>query len=145
MVAAHEELVRPRVMTAVDDLVARGASGVLEVTGYPSGAIYLDGGRIAFARASWVPGLTARLYAACPALATATPPSSGGDADDAAIAALAVQHGYLSPGALHELIGSIVVDAFLVLTVPLTMDSTVSWASSPPLMWWSELINICMV
>src|ERR1700761_7862209 len=113
-------------MTAVDDLVARGASGVLEVTGYPSGAIYLDGGRIAFARASWVPGLTARLYAACPGLAAASPPSSGGDADDAAVAALAVQHGYLSPGALHELIGSIVVDAFLVLTIPVAADSSVA-------------------
>ena len=48
----HEELVRPQVMTAVEDLMAREASGVLEVTGNPSGAFYLDGGRIAFARAS---------------------------------------------------------------------------------------------
>ena len=137
MVAAHEELVRPRVMTAVDDLVARGASGVLEVTGDPSGAIYLDGGRIAFARASWVPGLAARLFAACPALAAhGQPPASGsgggsggdsgGDADGAAAAALAVQRGYLTPGALHELIGSIVVDAFLVLTVPVAEDSSVA-------------------
>jgi hypothetical protein len=126
VVAAHEELVRPRVMTAVDDLVARGASGVLEVTGYPSGAIYLDGGRIAFARASWVPGLTARLYSACPALAAVSAPSSDDDADNAAIAALAVQRGYLTPGALHELIGSIVVDAFLVLTIPVAVDSSVA-------------------
>jgi hypothetical protein len=116
-------------MTAVDDLVARGASGVLEVTGDPAGAIYLDGGRIAFARASWVPGLAARLYAACPALAAhgqPPPGGSGGDADDAAIAALAVQQGYLTPGALHELIGSIVVDAFLVLTIPVAVDSSVA-------------------
>src|SRR3981081_1475183 len=48
--AVHEELVRPQVMTAVEDLTAREASGVLEVTGSPSGAIYLDGGRSAFAR-----------------------------------------------------------------------------------------------
>ena len=105
MVAAHEEMVMPRVMTAIEDLVAREASGVLEVTGNPSGAIYLDAGRIAFARASWVPGLVPRLHAACPALADAGEllPSSG-DADDAAVAGLAVQHGYLTPARLHELI-----------------------------------------
>ena len=56
-------------MTALEDLVIREASGVLEVTGSPSGAVYLDGGRIAFARASWVPGLAARLGAVSPALA----------------------------------------------------------------------------
>jgi hypothetical protein len=124
--AAHEELVRPQVMTAVEDLMAREASGVLEVTGNPSGAFYLDGGRIAFARASWVPGLAARLRAVSPALAGLGEPSSGGDADDAAIAGFAVQRGYLTAAALHELIRSIVVDAFLVLTIPLATESTVA-------------------
>ena len=104
MVAAvHEELVRPQVMTAVEDLTAREASGVLEVTGNPSGAFYLDGGRIAFARASWVPGLGARLRAARPALAGLGEPSSGQDADDAALAGFAVQRGYLTAAGLHEL------------------------------------------
>jgi hypothetical protein len=119
-------MVMPRVMTAIEDLVAREASGVLEVTGNPSGAIYLDAGRIAFAQASWVPGLVPRLHAACPAMAAAGEllPSSG-DADDAAVAGLAVQHGYLTPDRLHKLIASIVVDSFLVLTIPLTSDSFV--------------------
>ena len=45
VVATQEELGRPQVMTALDDLVSREASGVLEVTGSPSGAVYLDGGR----------------------------------------------------------------------------------------------------
>ena len=62
VIAGYDELVRPQVMTAVEDLVAREASGVLEVTGSPSGTIYLDGGRVTFARASWVPGLAARLH-----------------------------------------------------------------------------------
>jgi hypothetical protein len=111
-------------MTAVEDLVAREASGVLEINGSPSGAIYLDGGRIAFARASWVPGLAARLHAACPQLAGAgTPP---GGRDDADMAALAVQRGYLTPRGLHELIESVVVDAFLVLTIPVAVDSFVA-------------------
>jgi hypothetical protein len=119
---AHEEVIRPHVLTAVEDMAARGASGVLEVTGSPSGALYLDGGRIAFARASWVPGLVARLRALLPALAGLGEFSSGGDADDAAVAAFAVQRGYLTRAGLHELARSIVVDAFLVLTVPLAME-----------------------
>jgi hypothetical protein len=113
-------------MTAVEDLTAREASGVLEVTGNPSGALYLDGGRIAFARTSWVPGLAARLRGILPALAGLGDPSPGGqDADDAAVAGLAVQRGYLTAAGLHELIRSIVVDSFLVLTIPLAVDSPV--------------------
>jgi hypothetical protein len=129
VVATQEELGRPQVMTALEDLVTREASGVLEVTGSPSGAIYLDGGRIAFARASWVPGLAARLRATSPALAGLEEMSSSGDADDtddAALAGLAVQRGYLTAAGLHDLIRSIVVDAFLVLTIPLAMDSPVA-------------------
>jgi hypothetical protein len=124
--AAHEDLVRPQVMTAVEDLMARKASGVLEVTGSPSGAFYLDGGRIAFARASWVPGLAARLGAIRPELAGLGDPASGRDADDAAIAGFAVQRGYLTAAGLHELIRSIVVDAFLVLAIPVAADAPVA-------------------
>jgi hypothetical protein len=116
-------------MTALENLVTREASGVLEVTGSPSGAVYLDGGRIAFARASWVPGLAARLRAISPALDGLGETSSGGDAhdvDDAAVAGLAVQGGYVTAAALHGLIRSIVVDAFLVLTIPLVTDSPVA-------------------
>ena len=128
-VATPEELGRPQVMTALRDLVTREASGVLDVTGSPSGAIYLDGGRIAFARASWVPGLAARLRAISPALAgfeEVPPGREADDADDAAVAGLALQRGYLTAAGLHELIRSIVVDAFLVLTVPLATDSPVA-------------------
>jgi hypothetical protein len=123
--AVHEELVRPHVMAAIEDLVDREASGVLEVTGDPSGAFYLDGGRIAFARASWVPDLAARLRAVHPALADLAEPPPGQDAD-VAIAGFAVQRGYLTPAGLHELIRSVVVDAFLVLTIPFAMDSPVA-------------------
>jgi hypothetical protein len=122
VVATQEELV----MTALEDLVTREASGVLEVTGSPAGAVYLDGGRIAFARASWVPGLAARLRAISPALDGLGETSSGGDVDDAAVAGLAVQGGYVTAAGLHGLIRSIVVDAFLVLTIPLAADSPVA-------------------
>ena len=119
MVAVHDQLTRARVMVVLDDLGARGATGVLEVTGDPSGALYLDGGRIAFAQASWVPGLVDRLRGIRPSSGQLQELLADWDADDAAIAALAVQRGYLTPAGLHELIRSIVVDAFLVLLIPL--------------------------
>ena len=115
-------------MTALEDLVTREASGVLGDRKPVRGCL-LDGGRIAFARASWVPGLAARLRAISPALDGLGETSSGGDADDvddAAVAGLAVQGGYLTAAALHGLIRSIVVDAFLVLAIPLATDSPVA-------------------
>jgi hypothetical protein len=140
MAAGYEELVRPQVMTTVEDLMAREASGVLEITGTPSGAFFLDGGRIAFARATGVPGLVARLRAVHPALAAFGELSPGRDPDDAAIARFAVQHGYLTTAGLHELIGSIVVDAFLVLAIPPATDSpvaTVRFTSTRT--YWTEI------
>jgi len=113
-------------MAVVDDLGAQGASGVLEVKGDPSGAIYLDGGHIAFAGASWVPGLIPRLSGLRP-----SPPGlqrllAERETEDAAVAARAVQQGCLTAAGLHQLIRSIVVDAFLVLVVPLAVDSPVA-------------------
>jgi hypothetical protein len=125
--AVHEELTRPRVMAVVDDLGAQGASGVLEVKGDPSGAIYLDGGQIAFAGASWVPGLIPRLSGLRPSpagLQRLLEEERG--AEDAAVAAQAVQQGCLTGAGLHQLIRSIVVDAFLVLVVPLAVNSPVA-------------------
>jgi hypothetical protein len=122
----HEELTRLRVMAVVDDLGAQGASGVLEVKGDPSGAIYLDGGRIAFAGASWVPGLIPRLSGLRPSPAGLRRLLAEREAEDAAVAALVVQRGCLTTAGLHELIRSIVVDAFLVLVVPLPVNSTVA-------------------
>jgi hypothetical protein len=111
-------------MVAVEELRTRGASGVLEVTGIPSGAIYLEGGRITFAKASWVPGPAARLSGIQPVPAElAELLASRGGEDDAAIAAHIARRGYLTAAGLHELIGSIVVDVLLVLTIPLAADS----------------------
>jgi hypothetical protein len=109
-------------MAAVEDLGTQGATGVLEIMGSPSGGIYLDNGYIAFAQASWVPGLAARLRGIRPVPA-GLPDLVGWDADDAAIAAHLVQRGYLTMAALHELVRSIVVDAFVVLTIPLATGS----------------------
>jgi hypothetical protein len=138
--AVHEELTRPRVMAVVDDLGAQGASGVLEVKGDPSGAIYLDSGQIAFAGASWVPGLIPRLSGLRPAPAGLQRLLAERETEDAAIAALAVQQGYLTPAGLHQLIRSIVVDAFLVLVVPLAVNSPVAAIRfTSTRTYWTEL------
>jgi hypothetical protein len=138
--AVQDKLARPEVLALVDDLVAREASGVLEVAGNPSGAIYLDGGRVAYARASWVPGLAIRLRAIVPSLTGTGGPRLGEDASDAAVAALAVRHGYLTKDELHELIGSVIVEAFLVLTIPLAADSPVGAVRfTPTPVYWSDL------
>ena len=127
-------------MAVVDDLVTREASGVLEVAGNPSGVIYLDGGRVAYARASWVPGLAIRLRAIVPSLTGTREPRLGEDAADAAVAALAVRHGYLTTDELHELIRSVIVEAFLVLTIPLAADSPVSTVRFTPTPgYWTDL------
>jgi hypothetical protein len=111
-------------MAVIEDLVTETQSGVLEIEGDPAGRIYLEGGHISYARASWVPSLAARLRAIAPSLDDgASSPSE--EADDAATAALMLRHGYLTAARLHELIESIVVDAFLVLTIPLSGDSPV--------------------
>jgi hypothetical protein len=136
MVAMHEELARPRVLASLEDLAAGEASGVFEVAGNPSGAVYLDGGHIAYARASWVPGLAARLGARYPVLAV--PP--GQDVDDITIAGLAVQRGCLARAGLEEILRSIIIDAFLVLTVPLAADSPVTAMSfTSTRTYWTEM------
>ena len=86
MLALHEGLTRARVMTVIEDLGAKGATGVLEVRGEPSGVMYLDGGHIAFAGASWVPGLVDRLRGLRPASAELQQVLAGWAADDSAIA-----------------------------------------------------------
>jgi hypothetical protein len=127
-------------MAMLEDLVMRERSGVLEVMGTPSGIIYLDGGRIAYARASWVPGLAARLRAIAPSLSGTMAPQPNRDADDAESARLAVRHGYLTTAGLHELIGSVIAEAFAVLTVPLAPDSFVGGIRFTPIpTYWTDL------
>jgi hypothetical protein len=127
-------------MAMLDDLVLKEATGVLEVTGTPSGVIYLDGGRIAYARASWVPGLAARLRAIAPSLSGTAEPHAGLDADDAEGARLAVRHCYLTTAGLHELIGSVVAEVLAVLTVPLAPDAFVAGIRFTPIpTYWDDL------
>ena len=126
MLSAHEELPRQHILVAVEEAGMQGASGALEVIGNPSGIIYLEGGHIAFAQASGVPGLADRLGGIRPVPAELRELLSVRGAEDhVAIAAHIVHRGYLAAAVLADLIQSIVVDAFLVLTMPFAADSPV--------------------
>jgi len=114
-------------MIAIEEAGMQGATGALEVVGNPSGIIYLEGGHIAFAQASGVPGLAIRLLGIRPAPPGLQELVSGRGAEDhAAIAAHVIHRGYLTAASLADLIHSIVLDAFMVLAMPWAADSPVS-------------------
>ena len=101
-------------------------SGVLEIDGNPAGAIYLDRGQITFARASWVPDLMTRLSGAL------QPPGEwqnllrGGDQPDRDIGRMLLRDRVISSARLQAILRSAVLNAVLVLTVPLADESFVS-------------------
>jgi hypothetical protein len=110
------------------------------VHGNPAGTVYFDRGQIAFARASWIPDLSARLLGALAPTAQSRDLLIDGDRPDRDICTLLLQHEDLTRPELQKILRSVVVDAVLVLTVPVDQDSFVAglrfvpagphWASS---------------
>jgi hypothetical protein len=139
-------LTETRVTTILERLAERRVSGVLEIDGNPAGTIYLNQGQITFARASWIPGLSARLprallpYAASPDLITEP------DRPDRDIGTELVQRKYLSRDALQAILCSIVVDAALVLMVPIDRDAFVSDVrfAAPGAHWAGAFSRLCV-
>jgi uncharacterized protein DUF4388 len=149
----------PRVTAVLESLARQRASGVLEIDGNPAGAIYLDRGEITYAQASWVPDLAARFCASQRPPADVRALLLGGDPDGCGPAGGVEGHRDLgatllscvSRAELHALLRSVIVDAVLALTVPLSGDAAVSairfeaprahWASAfarLPLEWVRE-------
>jgi hypothetical protein len=95
-------------------------TGALEIHGNPDGAVYLDKGHITFARASWSPGLVARLYGVLEPTADVRALLDGEDRPDRDLGTMLLRRGYLTVDQLHAILRSVVVDAVTVLTVPLT-------------------------
>jgi hypothetical protein len=128
-----------RVATVLDDLVLQGASGVLEVAGNPSGVIYLDAGEITFAQASWVPDLADRLGGVgdSPSQVRALLRDGAGNGLDAG--ALLMQHSSMSKSALKAVLRSAVIDALIVLTMPLADETSVTATRfSPAATHWAR-------
>jgi hypothetical protein len=128
-----------RVAAVLDGLVLQGASGVLEVAGNPSGVIYLDAGEITFAQASWVPDLAERLAEVgdSPAQVRALLHDGAGNGLDTG--ALLMQHGSMSRAALKAVLRSVVIDALIVLTMPLADETSVTATKfSPAASHWAR-------
>ena len=94
--------------------------------GYPAGTVYFDRGQIAFARASWIPDLSARLLGALAPTAQSRDLLIDGDRPDRDICTLLLQHEDLTRAELQAILRSVVVDAVLVLTMPMDQDSFVA-------------------
>jgi hypothetical protein len=108
------------VVTAVlDSLVQQQATGVLEIDGNPGGGIYFDQGLVTFAWASWVPDLATRLRGAVGPAVALPYLGPGGDQAEPGFGAALVHRRLMTRDGLGALLGSAVLDAFIVLTVPL--------------------------
>jgi len=114
------------VAAVLESLSRKRTSGVLEVDGNPAGAIYLDRGQITFARASWVPDLTARLCGVLRPGPELRNLLRGSDQADRDIGAMLVQRGFMTQNELQSILRSAVVDALIVLTMPLVGGSSIS-------------------
>jgi hypothetical protein len=124
----------PQVTAVLESLARQRASGVLEIDGNPSGVIYLDRGQISYAQSSWAPDLAARFCASqqppadVRALLLAGDPDgrgpAAGEPGDHDLAAILLS--CVSRAELQALLRSVIVDAVLALTVPLSGDATVS-------------------
>ena len=119
-------LTETRVTTALERLAERRVSGVLEIDGNPAGTIYLNQGQITFARASWIPDLSARLPRVLVPSVASPDLIAEPDRPDRDIGTELVQRQFLSRPDLQAILRSIVVDAALVLMVPFDQDAFVS-------------------
>jgi hypothetical protein len=121
-----QEPAGPRVATVLESLVLQKLSGVLRVAGDPSGAFYLDHGQLTYGEAPWSPDLAARLRALpkpsrrlTEFLAEAGPP--GRDLGESLLAGQ-----YLPKASLRAVLKSMLVDALIVLTMPLPDETSVA-------------------
>jgi hypothetical protein len=110
----------------LESLGRKRTSGVLEVDGSPAGAIYLDRGQITFARASWVPDLTARLCGVLQPAPELRNLLRGSDQADRDIGVMLVERGFMARNELQSILRSAIIDALLALTTPLAGGSSVS-------------------
>ncbi len=104
----------------------QSASGVLQISGDPSGSIYLDDGQVTFAWASWVPDLATRLRDRPDIPAKTRTLLLAGDSPDRDLGALLIEGKCLTKVALRAVLRSMIVDAMIVLTMPLPDETSIA-------------------
>jgi hypothetical protein len=110
----------------LEGLALQSASGALEIDGSPSGTIYLERGHITFARTSWSPDLGTRLASMLAPVTELRDLLESADQPDGDLGEILVGRGFVTRDELAATLESVVVDAVLVLTVPLTDESSVA-------------------
>jgi hypothetical protein len=110
----------------LEGLALQHASGALEIDGSPAGTVYLDRGHITFARTTWSPDLGARLAGLLPASSELRDLLLSADHPEGGLGDLLVQRGLIAPDVLGTTLRSVIVDALIVLTVPLAEEARVS-------------------
>ena len=119
-------------------LAMQNASGALRIAGDPSGVIYLDAGHITFAQTDWVPDLAARLRELPDVPSAARALLMAGDDPDRDPGALLVESKCLSKAALRAVLRSMIIDAMIVLTLPLADEtSIISTRFETPAFHWA--------
>lgn len=115
-----------RVAAVLEGLALQNASGELKIDGSPGGAIYLDRGEITFARSAWSPDLGTRLNGALGPVTGLRDLLAAEDRPAGDLGGQLVRRGYLSAAVLESIVRSVVLDAIIVLTVPLSGDAVIS-------------------
>ena len=105
-----------RVGSVLESMAARHASGILQIDGNPSGAVYFDQGQITCARASWIPDIGARLLGALGPGAESPDLLAHADEPDRDIGTFLVQRNRLSVTELAAILRSVIVDTVMALT-----------------------------
>jgi hypothetical protein len=101
-------------------LAERGASGALEIVGYPSGVIYLSEGCVTFAESAAVPDIASRVIRSGYLDDTAWAELAGSGAPREDLASLLVRRGVIGAGELRVLLQSVTLEAVVALTLPAT-------------------------
>ncbi len=110
----------------LEALVLQKVSGVLRITGDPGGAIYLDHGQLTYAETSWTPGLAARLRGRPELVKLVDGAVLDGDRPDRDLGLALIQSQQLTRAGLRAILRSVLLDALLVLTMPLADETSVS-------------------
>ena len=107
-----------QVTAVLETLALERVSGVLEIDGNPGGTVYFDQGQITFARASWIPDLSARLRGALRPAGKLSDLLDSGDRPDSDLGDILIRRGLITSGGLLEILRSVVIDTLIALTAP---------------------------
>jgi hypothetical protein len=107
-----------QVAAVLETLALEHVSGRLEIDGSPAGTVYFDRGQVTFARASWIPDLSARLRGALRPTRKLSDLLDRGDRPDLDLGDILIRHGLITTGGLQQILRSVVVDSLIALTAP---------------------------